>query len=158
MLLTILLQNSQGVCSEASVILPPPPGPQNDKTLWGIDSNKNGVRDDVEIFIYKNISRDPTIYKSYLYFAQSLQESLKFPDDIEKLRENDERSFNDQMCVLIVDKNWEKERITAKARIIKVMFNTREREEVSESIGEKYHKFGKARVHKEHKKKDVCRF
>jgi hypothetical protein len=33
--------------------LPPCPDPiENDKTLLGIDSNKNGVRDDVEIWIY----------------------------------------------------------------------------------------------------------
>ena len=36
-------------------ILPPEPDPKiNNSTLLGIDSNKNGVRDDVELWIYKN--------------------------------------------------------------------------------------------------------
>ncbi|MDR2033392.1 MAG: hypothetical protein LBP89_02020, partial [Helicobacteraceae bacterium] len=35
------------------VILPPDPGSEGKKTLEGIDSNNNGVRDDVEIAIYK---------------------------------------------------------------------------------------------------------
>ncbi|GHV60176.1 hypothetical protein FACS1894103_4970 [Campylobacterota bacterium] len=33
--------------------LPPDPGKAGKATLEGIDSNKNGVRDDVEIEIYK---------------------------------------------------------------------------------------------------------
>jgi len=38
-----------------SIELPPEPNPkENESTLEGIDSNYNGVRDDVEIKIYKN--------------------------------------------------------------------------------------------------------
>jgi hypothetical protein len=43
------------VMSDFDYVLPPMPDPkENDKTLLGIDINKNGVRDDVEIWIYEN--------------------------------------------------------------------------------------------------------
>lgn len=42
----------------AEIILPPDPGRDNDKTLMGIDSNNNNVRDDLEIFVYKEITQD----------------------------------------------------------------------------------------------------
>ncbi|MDR3162380.1 MAG: hypothetical protein LBT81_00765 [Helicobacteraceae bacterium] len=35
----------------SGVILPPDPGSEGRKTLEGIDSNNNGVRDDVEIAV-----------------------------------------------------------------------------------------------------------
>ena len=33
--------------------LPPDPGAEADKTIAGIDANKNGIRDDVELAIFK---------------------------------------------------------------------------------------------------------
>ena len=33
--------------------LPPDPGAEADKTVQGIDANKNGIRDDVELAIFK---------------------------------------------------------------------------------------------------------
>lgn len=38
---------------------PPDPGPENDQTLAGIDSNGNGVRDDVERYIAANFAESP---------------------------------------------------------------------------------------------------
>jgi hypothetical protein len=38
---------------------PPDPGPENDKTLAGIDSNGNGVRDDIERYIAANYGDSP---------------------------------------------------------------------------------------------------
>ena len=41
--------------------LPPEPDPKiNNATLLGVDSNDNGVRDDVEIWIYKKYQNEST--------------------------------------------------------------------------------------------------
>ena len=45
----------------------------NSATLIGIDSNKNGVRDDVEIFIYTNYSK-PEEQKAQMQMAKNIQE------------------------------------------------------------------------------------
>ena len=45
--------------------LPPEPDPTlNNSTLLGIDSNDNGVRDDVERYIYERFSKDPKYPKT----------------------------------------------------------------------------------------------
>lgn len=38
---------------------PPDPGPENDRTLAGVDGNRNGVRDDVERHIAANFGDSP---------------------------------------------------------------------------------------------------
>ncbi|MDR0664221.1 MAG: hypothetical protein LBF86_01680 [Helicobacteraceae bacterium] len=58
--------------------LPPDPGEEGKKTLEGIDSNNNGVRDDVEIAIYESF---PSRYQDedrqvLLQSAKSRQETL----------------------------------------------------------------------------------
>lgn len=59
--------------------LPPAPDPaQNDATLAGIDSNQNGIRDDVEIAIYKAHSDSATTTAAMLQYAKELQ--LEFTD------------------------------------------------------------------------------
>lgn len=159
LILFILLWTSTLLANPNEINLPPVPATSaNSKTLLGVDSNKNGVRDDVEIYIYTNISKDPTIFKAYLLFAQSLQESFSYPDDVEKLRLNNDRNFNDQMCVHTVDVNWKKERTTAVGSIVKIIYNTPERKKVAGIIGDKYHVFGSARQVRKYKKQEVCRF
>ena len=65
----------------------------NDSTLLGIDSNKNGVRDDVEIYIIKRYATDPKYPKTktaialqYAWASQKIlenptMESKKYIDD-----------------------------------------------------------------------------
>lgn len=50
--------------------LPPEPDPAiNNSTLLGIDSNNNGVRDDVEIYIYKRFSKEAEFPKTMTAIA-----------------------------------------------------------------------------------------
>ena len=50
--------------------LPPEPDPAiNNSTLLGIDSNDNGVRDDVERYIYNRYSKDPDFPKTKIALA-----------------------------------------------------------------------------------------
>ena len=75
-------------------ILPPEPDKTlNNSTLLGIDSNDNGVRDDVEIYVIKRYAKDPEFPKTktalamqYAWSAQKIlenptMESSKFEDD-----------------------------------------------------------------------------
>ncbi len=54
---------------------PPDPGPDNDKTLAGIDSNRNGVRDDIERYIAANYGDSP---QKVAYLMQYAREYLPF--------------------------------------------------------------------------------
>ena len=57
--------------------LPPPPDQaENDKTLMGIDSNHNGVRDDVELAIFKLHPDSARIRAAELQYAKYLQYTL----------------------------------------------------------------------------------
>ena len=74
--------------------LPPEPDPTvNNSTILGIDSNGNGVRDDVEIYIIKRFAQDPEFPKTktaiamqYAWASQKILEnpiidSKKYSDD-----------------------------------------------------------------------------
>lgn len=52
---------------------PPDPGPENDKTLAGIDSNSNGVRDDIERYIAANYGDSPQKMAYLLQYAKELR-------------------------------------------------------------------------------------
>ena len=60
--------------------LPPEPDPViNNSTLLGIDSNNNGVRDDVERVIVKEVDNSNHEYKKHLTNI-FLEESIKYND------------------------------------------------------------------------------
>jgi len=80
--------------------LPPEPDPKiNNSTLLGVDSNNNGVRDDVERYIIIKEAKNPNFPKTWtvitLQFAWAWQkmiekpkiESRKFLEDISACRE-----------------------------------------------------------------------
>ena len=57
--------------------LPPQPDQKiNDSTIAGIDANKNGIRDDVELAIFKKYPDSAKIRAAELQYAQSLQLEL----------------------------------------------------------------------------------
>lgn len=53
--------------------LPPDPGAEADKTIQGIDANKNGIRDDVELAIYKEYPKSAKTRAVLLQYALALQ-------------------------------------------------------------------------------------
>ena len=53
--------------------LPPPPGADADKTVQGIDTNKNGIRDDVELAIFKEYPDSAKTRAVLLQYALALQ-------------------------------------------------------------------------------------
>ncbi len=57
--------------------LPPPPDPKaNDATLEGIDANNNGIRDDVELAIFKMYPNSARVRAAELQYAKALQVQL----------------------------------------------------------------------------------
>ncbi|MEO0084202.1 MAG: hypothetical protein ABIJ94_00560 [candidate division WOR-3 bacterium] len=53
--------------------LPPDPGADADKTPQGIDANKNGIRDDVELAIFKQYPTSAKMRAPLLQYALNLQ-------------------------------------------------------------------------------------
>ncbi|RJQ32441.1 hypothetical protein C4572_00875 [Candidatus Parcubacteria bacterium] len=53
--------------------LPPDPGMEADKTVQGIDANQNGIRDDVELAIFKEYPNSAKTRAALLQYALALQ-------------------------------------------------------------------------------------
>lgn len=61
------------------VNLPPDPGAEADKTVAGIDANKNGIRDDVELAIFKEYPDSAKTRAVLLQYALALQMEVVQP-------------------------------------------------------------------------------
>lgn len=61
------------------VNLPPDPGAETDKTIAGIDANKNGIRDDVELAIFKEYPNSAKTRAVLLQYALALQMEMTLP-------------------------------------------------------------------------------
>lgn len=61
------------------VNLPPDPGAEADKTVAGIDANKNGIRDDVELAIFKEYPNSAKTRAVLLQYALALQLEMTLP-------------------------------------------------------------------------------
>ena len=59
--------------------LPPDPGAEADKTIAGIDANKNGIRDDVELAIFKQYPDSAKTRAVLLQYALALQMEVVQP-------------------------------------------------------------------------------
>lgn len=59
--------------------LPPDPGAEADKTVAGIDANKNGIRDDVELAIFKEYPNSAKTRAVLLQYALALQMEVVQP-------------------------------------------------------------------------------
>ena len=59
--------------------LPPDPGAEADKTIAGIDANKNGIRDDVELAIFREYPNSAKTRAVLLQYALVLQMELTLP-------------------------------------------------------------------------------
>ncbi len=59
--------------------LPPDPGEEADKTVAGIDTNQNGIRDDVELAIFKKYPNSAKTRAVLLQYALVLQMQMTLP-------------------------------------------------------------------------------
>lgn len=110
--------------------LPPEPDPkENNATLAGIDSNKNGIRDDVERAIYFKHQDSERITAAEYQYAKALQKEFTSVFDSATLVaviQEEGRAF------LCVGDNMAREDVE------KMIFNTSQRENWREEIREKY--------------------
>lgn len=124
----------------AEIILPSDPGKENDKTLMGIDSNNNNVRDDLEIFIYKEITKDEKLFRAYLNHTESELMMIKYSDDLEKLRFYLKQKRNDVECISSLVKRVN----LYPQEFSKRIYNTPERIRVGKKIEQKHNQFSSA--------------
>lgn len=66
--------------------LPPDPGPEGMKTLLGIDSNHNGVRDDTERFIVQKYGDSERVREALFDYARTHQEWLSVTTKTDALK------------------------------------------------------------------------
>lgn len=59
--------------------LPPHPGPAGNATVEGVDSNKDGIRDDIEIFIAENYGYSERAVRALRLIARDVQRDLVDP-------------------------------------------------------------------------------
>ena len=97
--------------------LPPDPGERADDTVEGIDANQNGIRDDVELAIFKEYPNSAKTRAVLLQYALALQ--MQFTQSIvntqtvtEALRE-DSRAHDCVADILVPRKNPESSRTSA---------------------------------------------
>ncbi|GIT97183.1 hypothetical protein [Sulfurovum sp. TSL1] len=107
-------------------ILPPEPDPKiNNSTLLGIDSNNNGVRDDVERWIYKT-------YKHPIERGMMLQEANRLQtqiSDISQAHKYVKLSDKSLSCEYYLEKTYEWFKVkyyytSTSKEIKKIQFNT----------------------------------
>ena len=87
--------------------LPPDPGTEADKTVAGIDANNNGIRDDVELAVFKEYPNSAKTRAVLLQYALLLQTEAIQPiinkDTATAISEDESRAYN---CIgTIVPKN-----------------------------------------------------
>jgi hypothetical protein len=101
------------------------PGEAGKKTLLGVDSDKDGIRDDVQIWIDKKypLSLKPSTNLAMRQIAKYSQLELQFYTDKEKVIPINEKSIESIFCLLWVTNNGSR----ISKEIEGQMLNTRER-------------------------------
>lgn len=119
-------------------VLPPDPGSEGDQTLLGVDSDSDGVRDDIQRYIQFTYPDDNLIRSALREYAKQYQILLPTAGDREASFRNAKRLTKDGNCVYAINRPeaWNMLR-ELRARIL----NTRERSvayiQFSDSLGGK---------------------
>lgn len=124
--------------------LPPVPDPSEaDATVEGVDANANGIRDDVEIAIFKLYPNSARIRAAELQYARALQMELVEVFNSETLVATIQEESRGSGCLFDTTSGMiltERNRVTQarKAEIYDFSFNTDERKQKHGDIFEKY--------------------
>lgn len=94
--------------------LPPDPGTEADKTVAGIDANQNGIRDDVELAVFKAYPNSAKTRAVLLQYALALQMQMTLPIVNEKtvtatVEDNESRALN---CIWSISSRSDMEKFT----------------------------------------------
>ncbi len=119
--------------------LPPDPGPQKDATVQGIDANKNGIRDDVELAIFHQYIDQPATRAVLLQYALVLEMKTLYPlskDTATAIAQEDSRAYD---CIgsLLPRNDTDIEKIQGyRAFVEHQQFTTPERVSIQKSFDE----------------------
>lgn len=140
--------------------LPPKPGPENDKTLYGVDANKNNVRDDIEHFIFEEITKDPELYMAYLKRVETYNLTVKSVNDLKQFKFYVNQATNDGYCFSSVNKEQHGKATENIAKIYQLYQNTKDRKKAVSALDKNFSKV--PHVSKEtpefSKWRSLCRF
>lgn len=150
-LFTALCSHSYGA---DKIILPPvPDNSKNSKTILGIDSNKNRVRDDVEIFIFDELGkRNSKLFHAYLKYAESITMTLTKSQDEKALYQLYDQRTSDRRCINSLENSSGDDTI----RLINKINNSEERKKAMNIAGSNTKKYSSPDVPKD-KWKTLCR-
>jgi len=110
--------------SDKAIALPPDPGEAGKQTLLGIDSDNDGVRDDIQRWIYLTYPDDEKLRLALLQNARGFQQILARGGDPAVVRELAAQSMRDGECLFyIIDEDAVNISRELDARVV----NTRER-------------------------------
>jgi hypothetical protein len=120
--------------------LPPDPGTDADKTIRGIDANHNGIRDDVELAIFREYPGSARIRAAELQYAMALQMELTQVSNSETLVATLNKESSGASCVLDATRDTNDFILVKKRQgeVEKWVFNTPARTQRSEDIFKKY--------------------
>ncbi len=130
--------------------LPPDPGAEADKTVAGVDANGNGIRDDVELAIFKEYPNSARIRAAEMQYAMGLQMELMQVFNSKTLVAAIQESGRGYGCIFdtappvtLKDSNekWQERHRIATKRIDEVknlVLNTETRKRKSDEIFDKY--------------------
>jgi hypothetical protein len=81
------------------VVLPPDPGEEGKQTLLGIDSENDGVRDDIQRYIYFTYPRDEKLRLALFQIARDHQDAMLHSADPEISYENVKKLNRSRLCL-----------------------------------------------------------
>ncbi|MFH2091142.1 MAG: hypothetical protein ABIJ31_02155 [Pseudomonadota bacterium] len=79
--------------------LPPDPGEEGKQTLLGIDSDNDGVRDDIQRYIYFTYPNEEKVRLALTQIAKNFQELLPVSDNPEIAHENVKKLYCSRDCL-----------------------------------------------------------
>jgi hypothetical protein len=122
--------------------LPPDPGVDADKTVEGIDANTNGIRDDVELAVFKEYPNSAKTRAVLLQYALVLQMELTLPilntETATAVAEKDSTSYD---CIGSISEGSVQKIEKYRNFIEKLQFNTIEREKSKNDFNKKVRSF-----------------
>jgi len=118
--------------SDINGTLPPEPDPTaNSATLAGVDSNNNGIRDDVERAIYLKYKDTPRVAIAALQYAKELQMEFTEVRNSETLVAVIQEEGRGSLCLFLLNNKFGE-------TIDDLVFNTAQRKQYQEDILRKY--------------------
>lgn len=82
----------------------------NNATLLGIDTDKNGVRDDIQVWIIQNFKDSPEIIQAFNNLASEMQETLQLINNRDESNRALMEALKAHMCLMhtMIDKGFDR--------------------------------------------------